>query len=144
MRYLALILAASLSCGAQISTINPNGGGGGGGGTVTGSTLYIWTAAASLPVALSVQVVVKTITTTSIPLPNGSNWAACTSGSTTCPMYTVKDATGLASGSNPVIVVAADGKLIDGASSKLIQSQYGSITMVYDGTGWNTTVQVGY
>lgn len=51
--------------------------------------------------------------------------------------YTVKDKSGAAS--TFPITVKGNGKLIDGLSTLLISSNYGSVDFIYDGTDWNAT-----
>lgn len=51
-------------------------------------------------------------------------------------VYYVKDATGTASGANPVII-AGNGNNIDGNATIEIRRKYGSFTLVYNGTEWN-------
>lgn len=50
-------------------------------------------------------------------------------------VFIVKDISGNASINN--ITVTGTGVLIDGAASALINTDYGSITLVYNGTEWN-------
>lgn len=55
--------------------------------------------------------------------------------SPTGTVFVVKDASGAAS-VNP-ITVTATGALIDGAASATINTDYGSITLIFNGTEWN-------
>lgn len=50
-------------------------------------------------------------------------------------MYRIKDNTGSAALNN--ITITPSGKNIDGAASKIINSNYGSVDIVYNGTQWN-------
>ncbi len=50
-------------------------------------------------------------------------------------MYRIKDNTGSAALNN--ITITPSGKNIDGAASKVINSNYGSVDIVYNGTQWN-------
>ena len=54
---------------------------------------------------------------------------------TTGQMYRIKDNTGSAALNN--ITITPSGKNIDGAASKIINSNYGSVDIVYNGTQWN-------
>lgn len=54
---------------------------------------------------------------------------------TTGQMYRIKDNTGSAALNN--ITITPSGKNIDGAASKVINSNYGSVDIVYNGTQWN-------
>lgn len=51
-------------------------------------------------------------------------------------VYHVKDATGTASNANP-ITVAGNGNNIDGNATIEIRRNYGSFTLIYNGTEWN-------
>ncbi len=54
---------------------------------------------------------------------------------TTGQMYRIKDNVGSAALNN--ITITPSGKNIDGSASVLIQNNYGSIDIVYNGTQWN-------
>ena len=56
--------------------------------------------------------------------------------SPTGTVFIVKDISGAAS-INPITVTAIGGILIDGSTSALINTNYGSITLVYNDTEWN-------
>lgn len=51
-------------------------------------------------------------------------------------MHRIKDSSGLAATNN--ITITPSGKNIDGAASKIINTNYGSIDIVYNGTEWST------
>ena len=51
--------------------------------------------------------------------------------------YTIKDKSGDALTNN--ITIDGNGNLIDGSSTILITSNYGSIDFIYDGSSWNAT-----
>jgi hypothetical protein len=56
--------------------------------------------------------------------------------SPTGTVFIVKDISGAAF-TNNITVTATGGALIDGAASALINTNYGSITLVFNGTQWN-------
>lgn len=56
--------------------------------------------------------------------------------SPTGTVFIVKDISGNAF-TNPITVTATGGTLIDGSANALINTNYGSITLVFDGTEWN-------
>lgn len=49
--------------------------------------------------------------------------------------YTIKDGLGLASPATPITITATAGT-IDGAATAVINTPYGSLTFVYNGTQW--------
>jgi hypothetical protein len=57
--------------------------------------------------------------------------------SVTGKVFIVKDAAGVAA-INP-ITVTATGANIDGAASAIINTNYGSLTFIFNGTEWNIT-----
>lgn len=56
--------------------------------------------------------------------------------SPTGTVFIVKDIDGDAT-TNPITITATGGTLIDGAASALINSPYGSLSFVFNGTQWN-------
>jgi len=54
----------------------------------------------------------------------------------------IKDYFGKAK-TNPITVVSAGGKTIDGASFISLNKSYAHLQVVYDGTNWNTMSQLG-
>ena len=56
--------------------------------------------------------------------------------SPTGTVYYVKDSSGTASTVQPITVTGAGPVNIDGAVNAVIDSDYGSLTFVYDGTEW--------
>lgn len=56
--------------------------------------------------------------------------------SPTGTVFIIKDISGAAS-TNPITVTASGGALIDGSASALINTDYGSITLVFNGTEWS-------
>lgn len=126
--------AVIFSDGANYYQVSGSGGGGG----VASTLLYLWSnTATTTPVANTVAIIVKTITVAPVALPAASNWSSCATNTSNCPTYTIKDGTGGASGTTPIIVSAADGKLIDGLAAVVLQTSRASVTVMYDGTGWN-------
>jgi hypothetical protein len=51
--------------------------------------------------------------------------------------YYIKDFSGLA-GSNPITIVAPNGKTIDGVSFAMLNGGYSHIQVIYDGVNWKT------
>jgi hypothetical protein len=51
-------------------------------------------------------------------------------------VFIIKDISGLAA-TNIITVTATGGVLIDGAVSALINTNYGSLTFIFNGTQWN-------
>ena len=56
--------------------------------------------------------------------------------SPTGTVFIIKDGAGVAA-INPITITATGGVLIDGAASALINTNYGSITLIFNGTQWN-------
>lgn len=56
--------------------------------------------------------------------------------SPTGTVFVVKDISGLAA-TNPITVSATGGTLIDGSATALINTNYGSLTFIFNGTEWN-------
>ena len=56
--------------------------------------------------------------------------------SPTGTVFVIKDIDGDAS-TNPITVTDTGGALIDGAASAVINTDYGSITLIFNGTDWN-------
>jgi hypothetical protein len=114
-------------------TVTPSGG-------IGAMLAVITTAGAVTPSVAAQEVLVIDKTSpaaTSVVLPASTNWPLCPSASVAyCPVYTVKDGAGNAA-TYPITVTTADAKLIDGASSSVISSNYGSVKYVLNGTGWN-------
>jgi len=52
-------------------------------------------------------------------------------------VYYIKDFSGLST-KNPITIVAANGKTIDGVSFALLNTEYAYIQVVYDGINWKT------
>ena len=50
-------------------------------------------------------------------------------------VFNIKDGLGLASGATPITITPAAGT-IDGAATAVINSPYGSLTLVYSGVEW--------
>lgn len=57
--------------------------------------------------------------------------------------YIIKDASGSVTGANDIVVDGSGAELIDGAATKTIDSAYGSLTLVCDGTGWQVVAHEG-
>lgn len=57
--------------------------------------------------------------------------------------YVIKDASGSVTGANDIVVDGNGAELIDGAASKTIDSAYGSLTLICDGTGWQVVAHEG-
>jgi hypothetical protein len=53
-------------------------------------------------------------------------------------VYVVKDCGGLAA-TNPITIQGTGGQLFDGAASAVINTNFGSLTFVFNGTEWNIT-----
>lgn len=51
--------------------------------------------------------------------------------------YVIKDSTGAAATHNITISGTVSGKTIDGATTYVMNVNYGSITLIYNGTQWN-------
>jgi len=51
-------------------------------------------------------------------------------------VYIIKDCGGLAA-TNPITVQGTGGQLIDGSATATINTNFGSITVLFDGTEWN-------
>ena len=66
------------------------------------------------------------------PVPVTVNLPAGVSGQT----FTIKDGLGLATNPNPITINPAGADVIDGSVTAIINANYGSLTMVYDGTQW--------
>lgn len=112
----------------------PSGGGGG-----TGMQVATASGAVTAATGLSMTVVVnKSVpATTSVVLPAASNFAGCPSTTENkCPVYRVKDGGGN-SGTYAITISTADGKTIDGQSTYILNSNWSSIGLTYNGTQWN-------
>jgi hypothetical protein len=51
-------------------------------------------------------------------------------------VYIVKDCAGLAA-TNPITIQGTGGQLIDGVANATINTNFGSVTFIFDGTEWN-------
>lgn len=65
----------------------------------------------------------------SVVLPDGNNHLS--------KRVTVKDKRGTAGGVSPITLSTTGGQTIDGAASATISSNYGSLTLVFEGTEWS-------
>lgn len=86
--------------------------------------------------SLTAMIKKTTPAATSVVLPASSNWPTCPATSTACPSYTIKDTAGNAT-SFPITITTADSKNIDGFTSFIINSNYQSVTVVFNGTTWS-------
>ena len=53
-------------------------------------------------------------------------------------VYVVKDCGG-AAGTNAITIQGTGGELIDGAATAVVNTNFGSLTFVFNGTEWNVT-----
>jgi len=51
-------------------------------------------------------------------------------------VYIVKDCGGLAA-TNPITVQGTGGQLVDGSASATVNTNFGSLTFIFDGTEWS-------
>lgn len=82
-----------------------------------------------------IQVNVASATTINMPATNSGNALAVPRPGAGA-IVTIKDVSGAAA-TNTITINAAAGESIDGASSKTINTNYGFITLLSTGTGWN-------
>lgn len=80
-------------------------------------------------------------TVINLPATNSGNALAIPRPGAGAPV-TVKDISGAAS-TYPITINAAGGETIDGAASVVINANYGHITFVSNGTGWNVIEEMG-
>jgi hypothetical protein len=123
----------SILAGAGI-TITPTTGTGA--NTITISSSGVSPLAVRIAVATPVTVSAITDEVISVqvpgPVPVAVNLPAGVAGQ----VFTIKDGLGLASNPNPITITPAGADLIDGAATAIINTSFGSLTMVFDGGQW--------
>ena len=123
----------SILAGAGI-TITPTTGTGA--NSITISSSGVTGVAVRVAVATPIAVSAVTDEVISVQVPGGVAVAVNLPAGVLGQVFTIKDGLGLASVLLPITINPAGADLIDGALSAVINSPYGSLTLVFDGIQW--------
>lgn len=123
----------SILAGAGI-TITPTTGTGA--NSITISSSGVEPVAVRVAVATPVTVSAATDGVISVQVPGPVPVAVNLPAGVLGQEFTIKDGLGLASNPNPITITPAGADVIDGAATAVISANFGSLTLVYDGTQW--------
>lgn len=123
----------SILAGAGI-TVTPTTGTGA--NSITISSSGVTGVAVRVAVATPITVSAVTDEVISVQVPGGVAVAVNLPAGVLGQVFTIKDGLGLASVLLPITINPAGADLIDGALSAVINSPYGSLTLVFDGIQW--------
>lgn len=123
----------SILAGAGI-TITPTTGTGA--NSITISSSGVIGLAVRVAVATPITVSATTDEVISVQVPGPVPVAVNLPAGVLGQVFTIKDGLGLASNPNSITITPAGADTIDGAATATINSTYGSLTLVFDGTQW--------
>ncbi len=123
----------SILAGAGI-TITPTTGTGANSITISSSGVTGMATRIAIATPIAVSATTDEVISVQVPgpVPVAVNLPAGVAGQ----VFTIKDGLGLASNPNPITITPAGADTIDGAAAATINTAYGSLTLVFDGTQW--------